>query len=261
MNERIIITESSSNIRARGRNSLAGLWKEAVLGLLIYEAILKIPPLILDRIMGYPKYISMFYGSDDFVIDNSPLSGVYEFVITGIFAVGIAMFFMALVRKRQVSPVDIFNGFEYAVKSLGLFFMTTLFTVLWSLLFIVPGIIAAFRYSQAFYILADDPSKNIMDCIRESKEMMVGNKGKLFCLLISFIGWGLLASFVSGIIMGVADGFYMTSLWTDLLVLVTQIPILWVMAYVYSTEVNFYEMLKGRVHTGESIDADYTVVE
>ena len=85
MNEKIIITEPSSSLRARGRNSLEGMWKTAVLGLLIYEAILNIPPLILDRIMGYPKYIPMFYGEQELTIDTSPLSGIYTFVITGIF--------------------------------------------------------------------------------------------------------------------------------------------------------------------------------
>lgn len=261
MNEKIIITEPSSSIRARARNSLEGMWKTAVLGLLIYEAILNIPPLILDRIMGYPKYIPMFYGSEELTIDTSPLSGIYTFVITGIFSIGIAMFFMSIVRRRQANPVDVFNGFEYALKSLGLFFMTSLFTALWSLLLIFPGIIAALRYSQAFYILADDPSKNIMQCINESKEMMMGNKSKLFCLYLSFIGWGILASLASGIIRVVTDGFYITGLWTDILILAAEIPMLWVLAYIYATEVNFYEMLKGRPQADTTVEAEYTVVE
>ena len=58
----------------------------------------------------------------------------------------------------------------------------SLFIFLWSLLLIVPGIIAAIRYSQAFFILADDPSKGIRQCMDESKAMMNGNKMKYFCL-------------------------------------------------------------------------------
>ena len=261
MNEKIIITEPSSSLRARGRNSLEGMWKTAVLGLLIYEAILNIPPLILDRIMGYPKYIPMFYGEQELTIDTSPLSGIYTFVITGIFSIGVAMFFMAIVRRRQASPVDVFNGFEYALKSLGLFFMTSLFTALWSLLLVFPGIIAALRYSQAFFILADDPSKNIMQCINESKEMMMGNKGKLFCLYLSFIGWGILAGLASGIIRGVTEGFYITGLWTDILILAAEIPMLWVLAYITATEVNFYDMFKGRPQADATVEAEFTVVE
>ncbi len=261
MNEKIIITEPSSSIRARGRSSLEGMWKPAVLGILIYEAILNIPPLVLDRIMGYPIYLPAVFGDGEIPIDTSPMSGVYVFVITGIFSVGIAMFFISIAGRRQVNPVDIFNGFEYGLKSLGLFFMITLFTALWSLLFVIPGIVAALRYSQAFYILADDPSKNIMQCISESKEMMMGNKTKLFWLLFSFIGWGILAGLASGIVRAVTDCFYATGLWADLLILVTELPILWVIVYIYATEVNFYEMLKGRPQVDATVDAEYEVVE
>lgn len=260
MNETIIITEPSSSIRARGRSSLAGLWREAVLGLLIYEAILNLPPLVLDRIMGYPKYMPTFYGGQDITIDTSPMSGIYTFVITGIFSIGIAMFFMSIVRRRQASPVDVFNGFEFALKSLGLFFMVALFTALWSLLLVFPGIIAALRYSQAFYILADDPSKNIMQCINESKAMMAGNKGKLFCLMLSFIGWSILAGIPLGFVKGISESFALSGIGIDLLLLVSGIPTLWVLAYIYATEVNFYEILRSRPQTDAGIDAEYTVV-
>ena len=237
------------------------MWKPAVLGILIYEAILNIPPMVLDRIMGYPIYLPAFFGDGEIPIDSSPMSGIYVFAITGIFSVGIAMFFMSIAGRRQVNPVDIFNGFEYALKSLGLFFMTTLFTALWSLLFVIPGIIAALRYSQAFYILADDPSKNIMQCISESRDMMMGNKSKLFRLLLSFIGWGILASLASAIVRAVTDSFFVTGLWSDFLILVTELPILWVIVYIYATEVNFYGMLKGRPRVDASVDAEYEVVE
>ena len=125
----------------------------------------------------------------------------------------------------------------------------------------IPGIIAALRYSQAFYILADDPSKNIMQCISESRDMMMGNKSKLFRLLLSFIGWGILASLASAIVRAVTDSFFVTGLWSDFLILVTELPILWVIVYIYATEVNFYGMLKGRPRVDASVDAEYEVVE
>ena len=63
---------------------------------------------------------------------------------------------------------------------------------LWSLLLIVPGVIAAYRYSQALYILLDDPAKSPIQCLRESKGMMVGHKQELFMLDLSLLGWYLL---------------------------------------------------------------------
>ena len=62
----------------------------------------------------------------------------------------------------------------------------------WSLLLVVPGIIAAYRYAMADYILYRHPEMGVMEVLRESKERMQGRKGRLFCLQISFIGWMLL---------------------------------------------------------------------
>jgi uncharacterized membrane protein len=65
---------------------------------------------------------------------------------------------------------------------------------LWSCLLFIPGIIAAYRYSQAIYILVDDPTKSPMQCLRESKHMMRGHKMELFKLNMSFFGWYLLGA-------------------------------------------------------------------
>lgn len=78
-------------------------------------------------------------------------------------------------------------------KSLGLSFMIALFVFLWSLLLIVPGIIASYRYSMAQYLLYTHPEMGVMEVLRESKRCMTGRKERLFCLNISFIGWRLLS--------------------------------------------------------------------
>ena len=80
----------------------------------------------------------------------------------------------------NINVTDLAKSLEFYGKALGLFLFQGLFIVLWSLLFIVPGIIAAIRYSQAFFILADDPNKGIRQCMDESKMMMRGNKAKYF---------------------------------------------------------------------------------
>jgi len=69
-----------------------------------------------------------------------------------------------------------------------------IFIFLWSLLFIVPGIIAAYRYRQALYLLLDHPEMGVMDCIRESKRLMTGHKGELFVVDMSFLGWYILCA-------------------------------------------------------------------
>lgn len=67
-----------------------------------------------------------------------------------------------------------------------------IFIALWSLLLVVPGIIAAYRYRMALFLLLDNPEKSALACISESKRMMTGRKAELFVMDLSFIGWYIL---------------------------------------------------------------------
>jgi uncharacterized membrane protein len=77
--------------------------------------------------------------------------------------------------------------------------VTGLLIILWSLLLVIPGIIAAYRYAMASYIMAQNPEIGALDAIERSKAMMNGNKLRLFCLQLSFIGWMLLSALTLGI--------------------------------------------------------------
>ncbi|MGN1031020.1 MAG: DUF975 family protein [Butyricicoccaceae bacterium] len=85
------------------------------------------------------------------------------------------------------------------------------FATLWTLLLIIPGIIAMYRYRMAMYIIHDDPEVGIMESIRKSKRMMVGHKMDLFVLDLSFIGWGLLCVITLGIACLYVIPYYMTT--------------------------------------------------
>jgi len=82
------------------------------------------------------------------------------------------------------------------------------FTLLWALLLVVPGIIAAIRYSMAYYILNDNPEIGAMDAIRRSKEMMEGHKMRFAEMWLSFLGWFLLGIFTFGLGMIYAIPYY-----------------------------------------------------
>ena len=95
-----------------------------------------------------------------------------------------------------------FYGFNFLWgKSIVLYFFTGLFTLLWLLCFIVPGIIKAFAYAIAPYILADNPTMSAFDALDESQTMMEGRKWNLFKLGFSFIGWLLLSILTFGILL------------------------------------------------------------
>lgn len=95
-------------------------------------------------------------------------------------------------RGEEVKHMDIFCSFDHFLKVICIVILEAIFIFLWSLLFIIPGIIAAFRYSQAYYIMFEHPEYSARRCLRESSKMMKGWKWNLFVLLLSFIGWAFL---------------------------------------------------------------------
>ena len=167
----------------------------------------------------------------------SSLSIVYEFeispsiyvtlniillLISGALAVGINRFMITLV-KREEEPrfIQLFSGFsDVFLKSLGLLLLFSLIIIIGSILLVIPGIIAAFMYSQSFYILADNPDMSVVECLRKSREMMVGYKFDYLVLQLSFLGWGILCIFTFGI------------------------GLLWLMPYMEATLANYYLELK-----------------
>jgi len=220
MEHNIIVTESSANLRALGRNALAGKWGLGVLGTLLLVVLTLVPVIILDGIFG------------DGSGTPTAISNIYSLLITGPMTLGYSMFAISIFRKRETSPAEVFYGFERFGKAFGLFIVTSIFIILWSLLLIIPGIIAAIRYSMSFYILADKPEIGIMEAINESKRMMRGNKWKFFCLNLSFIGWGFLCLFTLGV------GF------------------LWLTPYMEVTMIAFYDIANGSLRSVKSIEGE-----
>ena len=113
-------------------------------------------------------------------------------LVSGIIAAGFVIFLLNTIRNRQPCFGNLFDGFGIWSKVILLNLLEGLLIGLWGLLLVVPGVIAYYRYSQAIYILIDDPKKSPVQCLRESKAMMNGHKSELFTLDLSMIGWYLL---------------------------------------------------------------------
>jgi uncharacterized membrane protein len=141
-------------------------------------------------------------------------------ILTGPFYLGLAGYFLKRIRGEETAVKNMFDGFKRFGPSLRLMLLTTLFTTLWMLLLIIPGIIKAISYSMAFFIMHDHPEMTSREALQKSKTMMKGYKGKIFNLGLSFIGWILLG------------------------VLTLGIGLLWVYPYMYLSIANFYENLK-----------------
>ena len=116
-------------------------------------------------------------------------------------AFGLAAFFLWYARRQTPQLETLFSGFSYCfVNSMLAGILRSVFTFLWSLLLIVPGIVKMYGYSMTMYVLADHPEMSATDAIAESQRIMQGNKWRLFCLDLSFIGWLLLCGLTLGIL-------------------------------------------------------------
>ncbi|MCL2402070.1 MAG: DUF975 family protein [Oscillospiraceae bacterium] len=131
-------------------------------------------------------------------------SGVMLSLLLGLmvpmFDVGFTSVCLKISRGVDADYSNLFDGFVFFFKFILLTILIRIFIFLWALLLFFPAIPALYRYRQAYYILLDNPEKGVFQCIRESKQMMNGNKLDLFILDLSFIGWFLLASVVGFIL-------------------------------------------------------------
>lgn len=134
------------------------------------------------------------------------LGGLIYFVAAVVIALligtveyGYYVYSLKVFKHEEAGIADLFGQFHMLFKVFGLSLWMSLFIMLWSCLCYIPGIIAALRYSQAFFILAENPDKGIRECVNESKLIMSGHLWEYFVLQLSFILWILLVSVTCGI--------------------------------------------------------------
>ena len=106
---------------------------------------------------------------------------------------------MEVVRTKKGNFATGFNGFIQFVPSFVAGLLMSIFVMLWSLLLIIPGIVAGLSYSMTYFILADNPKISGLEAIKKSKEMMKGHKWEYFCLCFSFFWWFVLCAVTFGL--------------------------------------------------------------
>lgn len=133
----------------------------------------------------------------------SVLSGtvVGMILLSGPLWLGYIMLIKAIRDGYNPSLEMLFRGFSLNfVNSMLAYILTGLFTALWTMLFVIPGIVKRYSYAMTFYVMDDHPEMSAMEAITESRRIMHGNKWRLFCLEFSFIGWVLLSALTLGIL-------------------------------------------------------------
>ena len=121
---------------------------------------------------------------------------IASLLLAGPVSFGVAAMFLKQTRTGEKMDIgDIFNGFRDDFSNTFLIgLMTFVFTFLWSLLFVIPGIVKSYSYSMAMYVKVDHPDYDWKQCIDESQRMMQGHKGELFVLDLSFLGWMIIGA-------------------------------------------------------------------
>lgn len=137
-------------------------------------------------------------GGGDAVVDRN-LIGIFVYVLTllllTVLEAGFSLYCMAIRRGERAEYLTLFDGFSFVGKIIALELLQALFIFLWSMLFVIPGIVAGYRYRFALYNLCENPGIGPMEALDMSKRQTWGYKGQLFILDWSYFGWMLLATF------------------------------------------------------------------
>lgn len=150
---------------------------------------------------------------------------IVRICITPTLVVGLNTYLLKFSRNQEVGINTIFEDFKAFPKmrkNFNVVFLRAIYTFLWTLLFIIPGVIKAISYSQTLFISIENPELSANDAIVKSMEMMKGHKAKYFSLGLSFLGWFILG------ILSLGIGF------------------IWIVPYMYVTTAKFYEDLKSQ---------------
>lgn len=197
---------TSADFRRVARNALAGNWKTAVLvgflASLLGGAITSSGSSfsVGNNSSGYNTPEHLQYSELASVIFTlcasiAALLVIYSLVsliIGGAVKFGYAKFNLNLIDRKPAVVSDLFSQFNRMGQGFCMNLLMGIYTFLWTLLFIIPGIVKSYSYAMTPYILAEHPELTVNQAITESRRIMQGNKGRLFCLRLSFIGWVLL---------------------------------------------------------------------
>lgn len=143
---------------------------------------------------------------------TTAFSALYALLVAPVVSVGVSKFFLNFATNREYGVDDIKYAFSnYGQVLLGMLWQR-LFIFLWSLLFVIPGIIKAISYSMTKYILAENPNVGFKEAIKISMVLTDGRKSEVFGVAVSFIGWFILSAMTLGILNLYVAPFFETTM-------------------------------------------------
>lgn len=211
----------AADFRAIARNALRGRWFIAVMVTLVAAVLggtggsgpeikfnisesganvnLNIAGQNIFSTGGDPGIMVLLAGGILYILLAALVIAAVWLLLGSVVGLGYAKFTLLLADGDDAGFENLFQYFPYWTNAVCTRLLKGLYIFLWSLLLIIPGIIASYSYAMTGYILAEHPEMTAGEAIAASKEMMCGNRFRLFCLHFSFIGWAILCSFTLGI--------------------------------------------------------------
>ena len=196
---------SSFDLRARARQMLSGKWAMAilttflagVLGALLLSSNSSVNMNFeVEMLEKLPKVVQAYL---TIAASIGGTLGMIQFVLGGVVQLGYCKYLLKLHDGEQADVKDLFSEFNRFADGFILSLLQGIYIFLWSLLFVIPGIVATYKYAMSSFILLENPGMKPNDAITASKELMNGHKGELFILGLSFFGWMLLSVLTLGI--------------------------------------------------------------
>ena len=194
-------------LKQKAKESLQGKYGEAILVVLISGLITGFGSILYEFGAHLENIFLILFGE------------LLSFIASGFITFGSLSFYLKVARGENVEFNELFKKTNLLIPYILISLLTGIFTLLWSFLFIIPGIIAAISYSQTMLIVLENPNIDIMEAIKQSKDLMQGHKMDYFLLNLSFIGWGILGLFTCGILY------------------------FWLIPYITVTQIHFYDAL------------------
>lgn len=238
-NETDMYNYNSIYFKKAARMQLTGQWGAAALLTFVYMIIIQsagflfsmstdlcftVPGTLLPYVAYGMAESEMLMISNFLILLAVPLVVVldflYYFLMMPMYYSYSVMFLENRREGKELNPGKLFKSYSQLKRVGGTMLLMSIYTSLWSLLLYIPGIVKSISYSQTAYVLRDNPGLSYNAAIERSMDMMYGYKMRYFKLLLSFIGWILLAALTCGI------------------------AIFWVYPYMQAANANFYEYVK-----------------
>ena len=196
----------ASQVRLKARESLKGNYWYAVLAALIagfFGALMTSGGTVN---LNFKEYPALFENLPNLIklalallLSIAGAISLVGFILGGVVQIGYASYLLKQQDGEIHSIKDLFSHFDRFGQGFLQLFLRGLYSFLWGLLFIIPGIVKSYAYAMTPFIMAENPDLTANEAIKLSQERMRGHKGELFWLGLTFFGWSLLAALTGGI--------------------------------------------------------------